>query len=150
MKKKAAKKQMQNVSFRSLEEFFEFIPKNELKIVEALRKIILECIPDCQEKLSYNVPYYKRHANICFLWPASITWGGVNQKGVRFGFTSGYFLHDEIGYLDKGDRKQVYWRDFNDAREIDTSLLEFYLHQAVLIDNEKAREKLKAKKKITR
>jgi len=137
---------MQNVSFSSLEEFFEFIPKHELKIVEALRKVILECIPDCKEKLSYNVPFYKRHSNICFLWPASVTWGGVNQKGVRFGFTSGYLIQDDIGYLDKGDRKQVYWKDFIDVKEIDVQLLESYLHQAVLIDQEKVKEKMKMKK----
>ena len=134
---------MQNVSFKSLEEFFDFIPANELKIVEALRSLVLECIPDCKEKLSYNVPFYKRHFNICFIWPPSITWGGALQRGVRFGFTNGYLLHDETGYLDRGDRKQVYWKDFSSIKEIDSILVRDFLHEAVLIDQEKAKQKLK-------
>jgi hypothetical protein len=39
MKKQSGKKgKMQNVDFKSVEEFLEFIPDHELKIVEALRK----------------------------------------------------------------------------------------------------------------
>ncbi|HCW07015.1 MAG TPA: DUF1801 domain-containing protein [Cytophagales bacterium] len=147
MKKIAPKKQMQNVSFHSLDDFFEFIPSDEKKILEALRKIIFECIPDCEEKLAYNVPFYKRHSNICFLWPASVTWGGVKQKGVRMGFTSGYLLHDEIGYLYQGKRKQVTWRDFTNVSEIDSTLLSNYLHEAALVDQEKAKLKISQKQK---
>ena len=146
----AAKRKMQNVKFHSLDEFFEFIPKDELKIIEALRKIIFECIPDCTEGLSYNVPYYRRHGAICFIWPSSITWGGMQQKGVRFGFTNGNLLYDELNYLDKGERKQVYWRDFSHVKEINSQVLENLLHQAVLIDQEKVKNnsKKKSKKKL--
>jgi hypothetical protein len=140
------KKQMQNVSFKSIEEFFEFIPPQELKIVEALRQIVFECIPDCKEKLSYNVPFYKRHYNICFIWPPSIMWGSTLQRGVRFGFTNGYLLRDETGYLDKGKRKQVYWKDFISIKEIDFKLLETFLFESVIIDSEKAKEKKKPKR----
>ncbi|MBI1767692.1 MAG: DUF1801 domain-containing protein [Bacteroidetes bacterium] len=134
---------MQNVNFKSIEEFFEFIPADELKIVEALRKIILECIPDCEERLSLNVPFYRRHSNICFIWPPSITWGGVSHKGVQLGFTNGNLLQDEIGYLNRGKRKQVYWKDFSDVKGIDEKLLQTYLHEAALIDSEKAKKKSK-------
>jgi hypothetical protein len=150
MKKVASKKQMQNVNFHSLEDFFEFIPAEERKIVEALRKIIFECVPDCVEKLSYNVPFYKRHFNICFIWPPSIMWGSTLQRGVRFGFTNGYLLHDEFGYLDKGNRKQVYWKDFNSVREIDSGLIESLLHEAVSIDQEKSKNKTASRQKNSR
>ena len=100
------KRKMQNVNFKSVDEFLDFLPKTELEIVEYLRSIILNCIPDCIEKLSYNVLYYKRYKNICFIWPGSVTWGNVKQSGVRLGFTSGNLLADEIHYLNKGDRKQ--------------------------------------------
>jgi hypothetical protein len=138
---KAAKRKMQNVSFGSIDEFLEFLPADELKIVELLRKIIFTCIPDCTEKLSYNVPYYKKHSNICFIWPASVTWGGVKQKGVRLGFANGYLMQDEINYLDKGNRKQVYWRDFYSVKDIDIELLKAYIFEAVFIDGEKAKRK---------
>ncbi|WP_158267531.1 hypothetical protein [Adhaeribacter arboris] len=32
-----------------------------------------------------------------------------NLPGVRFGFTNGNLLHDEINYLNQGSWKQVCW-----------------------------------------
>jgi hypothetical protein len=81
-KKSPLKRKMQDVHFRSIEEFLDYLSPDELKIVEALRKLILECIPDCEEKLSYNVPFYRRHLNICYIWPPSITWDGFAHEGV--------------------------------------------------------------------
>lgn len=141
---------MQNVNFKSLEAFFEFIPAAELKIVEVLRKLIFECIPDCEEKLTFNVPFYKRHSNICYIWPPSITWGATSHHGVHLGFINGNLLQDEIRFLSRGKRKQVFWKAFFDIKEIDANLIRAYLHEAVLIDNEKAKMKSKPKKKIKR
>jgi hypothetical protein len=141
--RKKSRQKMQTFNFKSVDEFLDFLPEEELKIVKFLRQLILSCIPDCEEKLSYNVPYYKKHSNFCFIWPASITWGKkVTYQGVRFGFTNGNLMQDDINYLDKGDRKQVYWRDFTDISEIDVDLLKAYIFDAVLIDEEKAQEKL--------
>ncbi|MBP6025695.1 DUF1801 domain-containing protein [Ferruginibacter sp.] len=140
--RKTAKKKMQNVSFRNMEEFLEFLPEDELKTVTILRKLVLHCIPECTEKLSYNVPFYKKHSNICFIWPSCVTWGEkMNQRGVRFGFSKGYLLTDETGYLDKGSRKQVYWRDFTSVKEIDVDLLKAYIYEAAAIDEEKLSKK---------
>jgi hypothetical protein len=129
-------KKMQQVSFRSIEEFFDFLPGKERTITEMLRKIVLDCLPNCTEKLSYNVPYYKIRKNICFIWPASVTWGSkVTYEGVRFGFTQGYLLRDETNFLDKGGRKQVYWKDFKSIRDIDIDLLRTMLFEAAEIDS---------------
>lgn len=139
---KRAKKKMQNVSFSSIDEFLDFLPEDELKIVTLLRKLILHCIPECTEKLSYNVPFYKKYSNICFIWPSSVAWGdNMKQRGVRFGFSKGYLLTDEIGYLDKGSRKQVYWRDFYSIKDIDVDLLKAYIFEAVMIDEERRKKK---------
>ena len=132
---------MQNVTFKTLDEFLDFITDEELKIVKFLRQIILNCIPDCIEKLSYNVPFYKRNTNICFIWPASVTWGNVKLNGVRIGFANGYLMQDDINYLDKGDRKQVYCKDFYSIKEIDVDLLKSYIFEAVIIDQEKTKMK---------
>jgi hypothetical protein len=135
------KRKMQSVHFNSVDEFLDFLPEDELKVVKVLRNIVLDCMPGCTEKLSFNVPYYKRHSNICFIWPGSIAWGSVTQKGVRFGFTKGYLLQDEINYLSKGDRKQVYWRDFYEVKDIDIDLLKSYIYEAVEIDHQVTAEK---------
>lgn len=139
--KRKSKSTMQNVSFQNLEEFWEFLENDELKIALALREIIIDTIPNISEKLSYNVPYFKLNSNICFIWPSSITWGNVKQKGVRLGFTKGYLLDDSNHYLSKEHRKQVYWKDFSSLEEIDFEQITILLLNAMEIDS-----RLKSKK----
>ena len=134
---------MQEVHFASVEECLDYLPEDERRITERLRSLVFEAMPDATEKLAYNVPYYRKHANICFIWPGSVPWGKVTQKGVRFGFTQGNLLEDGEGYLDKGARKQVYWRDFYSLKDIDREKLLPLLHQAILIDAQMAMDKQK-------
>ncbi len=128
---------MQNVSFRDMEEFLDFLTAEELVIVESLRNIILSCLPNCTEKLSYNVPFYKINKNICFVWPASVLWGKKKAyEGVLLGFSYGYLLNDELNYLEKGKRKHVTVKRFENIREIDRDLLKTYIFEAALIDEQ--------------
>lgn len=137
------KRKMQDVSFRNVEECLEYLPADELEVVDKLRSLIFQAIPDIHEKLAYNVPFYKRHANICFIWPAAIPWGKLNQKGVRLGFSQGYLLEDKEGFLEKGDRKQVYTKDFMSAMDMDETLLLTFLLKAAALDEETYRSKKK-------
>jgi hypothetical protein len=133
----------QNVKFRDVQECLDYLPEDELRITLFLRNLVFECIPDVTEKLSYNVPYYMRKKAICFIWPASILWGKKpSYEGVRFGFTSGYLLNDEIGYLEKGGRKQIFWRDFKSIAEIDVDLLRAYIYEALMVDDLKKTKKI--------
>ncbi len=132
-----AKNKFQDVTFQSVDDFLEYLPEDELQIVEFLRKIVFYCLPYCTEKLAYNVPYYRVNQNICFIWPASVKWGKKETyQGVRFGFTNGNLLHDEINYLNQGNRKQVCWKDFTSISEIDVDLLKAYIFEAALIDEQ--------------
>lgn len=127
---------MLDIKFFSIIDFLEFLPVNERKMVIILRDLVYEQIPDIKEKFSYNVPYFKKKSNICFIWPSSIMWG--NKKtydGVRFGFTKGYLINDKISYLDKGTRKFVYWKDFTKITQNDLKILSKYLKEAVIIDS---------------
>ena len=126
----------QNVNFSSIEEFLDFLPDNELELVNFLRQIIHDCIPECKEKLAYNVPYFYRHSRICFIWPSSVPWGNVKQDGVMLGFTRGHLLNNELNYLEKGNRKKVYTKTFYKLKDIDTDLLKTYLFEAVEIDEQ--------------
>lgn len=49
---------IQQVSFRDMKEFFDYIPREEAVIVDAVWQIIFESLPHIQERLSYNVPFY--------------------------------------------------------------------------------------------
>jgi hypothetical protein len=135
MKKRASRYRMQNVKFRSVDEFLDFLPEDELKMTLALRRLVFDCVPGVKEKLSFNVPFYTKNKGLFFIWPASVLWGkNKTYEGVRFGFQYGCLLADENNYLDKGDRKQVYWRDFMNPGQIDMDLLKAYIFEALLID----------------
>ena len=143
-KKAKSSKKMQEVDFRSIDEFLAFLPEEELVIVEKLCKLVFYCLPDAREKLSFNVPYYYHHRNFCFIWPASVTWGKKKTyEGVRFGFAYGNQIADETGYLEKGGRKQIYWKDFSSIKEIDIELLQAYIYEAIIIDEAHFRKKKK-------
>ena len=135
--KTGGKQKMQDVSFKNVAEFLDFLPDDELKMTELLRHAIFICLPTVSEKLAYNVPFYKHHRNFCFIWPASILWGNKKSyEGVRFGFTNGYLLSDEVKYLDRGERKQVYWKDYKKITDIDIELLRSYIFEAILVDEQ--------------
>ena len=137
---------MQPVDFRNINDFLDYLPEEHLMIVGSLREIILSCIPDAREHLSFNVPYYSRFTRICFIWPSSVPWGNVKLRGVDLGFCRGNLLSDP-SYLDMGNRKQVYIKNFTDVRQIDHETIRQLLFEAVVIDEECAMAKKSARKR---
>jgi hypothetical protein len=121
----------QGLEFKNVDEFLDFLNEEELEIVLFLRKIILECMPDCKEKLAYNVPFYYRHSRICYIWPASIPLGKV-EKGVAIGFCKGDSFLDETFETTKFASKLT----FKSVREIDVELLKQQIYEAILTDNQ--------------
>jgi len=118
----------QPVDFQDLDDLFEFLPEDELKMVKLLRNLVYECIPEIKEKLSYNVPFFRLKRNICFIWPGSVPWGGTFE-GVQFGFTQGHLLSDKE-YLEAGKRKYVRTKKFKDTKDIDFERLRSLLLEA--------------------
>ncbi|MDX5320280.1 MAG: DUF1801 domain-containing protein, partial [Bacteroidota bacterium] len=99
-------------------------------------------VPDVKEKLSYQVPYFRRYKNFCFIWPGSILWGKNRlYEGVRFGFIHGNLLSDPEGKLNLGERKSVAYQDFTDIRQVDWQQMESWIYESVLLDEEKHRQK---------
>lgn len=125
----------QDVDFRTMGEFLDYLPPHELKIVERLRDLVFECIPDVKEKLTYNVPFYYRHSRILFIWPGSVQWGSTKRDSVKLGFCKGHLLADP-SYLEKGERKEVYIKSFYHAREIDAEAIRQLLYETVVVDEE--------------
>jgi len=121
------------LKFQSFVEFWEYIPENERIIVDVLRQIVLENLPECKEKLAYNVPYYYGNRRICLIWPGTIPWGGF-RDGVFFGFCYGHLLADPENYLHRGTNKQVFYRIFRSADEIDERAISRLLKEAIDID----------------
>ena len=140
------KKKMQNVQFQNMSELLTHLPENQLVMVEHLRELIFETVPDMKERLSYNVPFFSKHKGICYIWPGAVSWGSKTLDGVEFGFNYGYLLADENDYLDKGNRKQVFTKNFNSVEEIDDEIIRAYLLEAVENDEMMFREKQMRKK----
>jgi hypothetical protein len=128
-------KKFQNVNFKSVDEFLDYLPDNERKIVNLLRFTIFDCLSIITEKLSYNVPFYYHKKRICFIWPSSVPWGNVKIGGVQLGFCYGHLLNDDINYLEKGNRKQVYIKTFSNEKEIETDIIKMFLYEALEVDN---------------
>lgn len=124
----------QDFHFNNYEEMFAILPENQKLIVENLRTLIFDTIPEIREKLSYNVPFYKLNKNICFIWPGAIPWGKLAKDGVELGFTSGHLLMD-TNYLTLGNRKYVSIKTFYKVTEINEYIIRELLQQASEIDH---------------
>lgn len=128
---------MKNVSpnkIRSLLQLFELLPEEERIITDVLRQIILEQLPAYgKEKISYNVPFFYGNKGICIIWPSTIPRGGI-KDGVLLGFWYGNRLKDVDHYLTHGSNKQIFYRIFKQADEIDEAAIVKLLKEAVLLD----------------
>ncbi|MBK9148607.1 MAG: DUF1801 domain-containing protein [Flavobacteriales bacterium] len=127
------------IRFASAQELLDFLPADERALMEQLREFIISEAPGLKERLSYNILAYKGRRDVCFIWPASVLWGGKKTyEGVRFGFSYGVLLSDPLAYLERGSRKQVLWRDLQSFTTTDARLLGNLLEQAVAMDHERA------------
>lgn len=128
---------MKNVSpnkIRSLLQLFEVLPEEERIITDVLRQIILEHLPAYgKEKISYNVPFFYGNKGICIIWPSTIPRGGI-KEGVLLGFWYGNRLQDVDEYLTHGSNKQIFYRIYKQAEEIDEAAIVKLLKEAVLLD----------------
>ncbi|MEO6668837.1 MAG: DUF1801 domain-containing protein [Ferruginibacter sp.] len=99
-----------------------------------MRQIILENLPaNCKEKISFNVPYFYGNKGICIVWPSTIPRGGI-KEGVLLGFWYGNRLKDVDNYLTHGSNKQIFYRIFQTAEEIDEAAIVKLLKEAVGLD----------------
>lgn len=119
---------------KNFESFFTKLTEEEQEIVLILRGIVLDCIPNIKEKISYNVPYYFLNTRICFIWPSSIPLGP--KKGVEFGFCQGHLLPDPRNLLFAGERKIVRSISYFSKKEIQSRTLRNFLLEAVILDDQ--------------
>ena len=127
-----------------IDEMIANLPRNEQVLVEMLRALIIECIPQATEKAYYDlgIPFYTRNRLICFIWPPSVVWEpGANHekrkaKGVSLGFNQGKLMSYEDGVLLAEGRKQVYVMYFKELDAIDEAQVRALLFEAAMIDEQ--------------
>lgn len=117
------------------------LPREERIMVQRLRMLVKECLPNASEQAYYGlgVPFYRHNRLICFIWPPSISWGPSRsetskKKGVTLGFCQGNRMSNEEGHLLPEGRKQVYCMYFQKLVDIDEPLVRSLLFEAGLID----------------
>jgi len=120
---------------RSLVQLYDLLTEEERIITDVLRQIIQDSLPQCKEKISYNVPFFFGNRSICLVWPASVPRGGI-KKGVMLAFWYGNRLNDTDDYLTHGSNKQVYYRIFYSANDIKMKPLKKILMAAAALDKQ--------------
>jgi hypothetical protein len=122
------------LKIKSLLQLYEMLPGNERIIVDVLRELVKANLPaGCKEKISFNVPYFYGNKGICIIWPATVPGGGI-KKGVLFGLWYGNRLKDKAGYLIHGTNKQIFYKIFMAADEIDDAVITALIQEALAVD----------------
>lgn len=125
------------VKINSIVQLYERIPSEERIIVDILRQIVRDNLPDyCKEKISYSVPFFYGRRSICIIWPATIPRGGI-KKGVLLGFWYGNRIDDVDQYLTHGTNKQIFYKIFLSPEEIDEPAIVKLLKEAIRFDEQK-------------
>jgi hypothetical protein len=142
--------------YGDVEEMIMNLPKDEQVIVKRLRAIIQDCLPSATEKAYYGmgVPFYSHHRLICFIWPASVSWGPKTttqtQKAKRtsLGFNQGNLMSNEDGVLLAEGRKQVYVMYFHSLSDIKEDQIRALLFEAAMVDDAFGEKKRKKKSRL--
>ena len=126
---------MQNFKYHTYLELYDSLPFEEQLIVQTLKEIVEDTIPDIKQKLSWNIPAFYKKKSICYIWPGSVAWGKKTFNGVQFGFNQANKM-EKNDYLDKGKRKQVFTKTFYSIDEVgrDCEILIALLKEANRLD----------------
>lgn len=127
---------IRNNKIQTIADLYEAITDEEVIIVDVLRQIINDTLPEyCKEKISYHVPYFYGNRGICIIWPSSIPNGGI-EEGVLLGFWQGNKLRDKNNYLTKGTNKKIFYKVFKKPEDINPEAIIELLEETLKIDQE--------------
>jgi Domain of unknown function (DU1801) len=120
---------------KSLVQLYDLLPENERIILDVLRQIVKETLPEyCKEKISYNVPFFYGNKGICIIWPAAVPRGGI-KSGVLFGIWYGNKIKDRDNYLTHGTNKQIFYKIYQTPEDINEKALVKLLKEAAALDS---------------
>ena len=120
------------VKIKSINHLYEVLPEDERIIVDVLRQII-RAHTSCEEKISFNVPFFYGNRGVCLVYPSSIPRGGI-KSGVLLGFWYGHQLKDVDNYLTRGTNKKIFYKIFQKVEEIDEKAIVKLLKEAIRLD----------------
>lgn len=124
---------MKFAKHKDFDSFLEAIDPAEGAICLQIRDLILHNFPELRETWAYGAPFYRGKYRVCFLYPASLPYSGIEQ-GVHFGFNRAKLLSNAQGLLHLGDRKEVGYIKIHTQKDIQSDLFLEILHEAVMLD----------------
>lgn len=124
------------------EEFYWNLLDHERLIFDKLKRIIETTIPQVSMKMALGVPFFYLNYRMCFIWPASVPWGG-NVSGVALGFCNAYMFDEDKALLKFESRKKVGSIDYDSWQAIDEELVRYLLMKAEAVDYKLKTEKVK-------
>ncbi|MFD1140447.1 DUF1801 domain-containing protein [Larkinella insperata] len=104
------------------------------RLLDHIRRLILEAAPRIQEKINWGVPFYSHKGQLCYLNPLRSP-----EVAVDLCFLRGYELADDQNVLENRGRRTVRSLVVR-AGEVNEELIRTLLQQAVLL-NETSKEK---------
>ena len=104
------------------------------RLLDHIRRLILEAAPRIQEKINWGVPFYSHKGQLCYLNPLRSPEGAVDLCFLR-----GYELANEQNILEDRGRRTVRSLVVR-AGEVNEELIRELLHEAILL-NETSKEK---------
>lgn len=106
-------------------EFLERLDPDTRPVVEALRRIINDTVPDADVSIKWGQPTWKRRGLLCYIAPG--------KDHVTLGFHRGALLDDRHGLLE-GAGKSMRHLKLRHLVEIDGPAIRDLVRQAVAID----------------
>ncbi|HTH32591.1 MAG TPA: DUF1801 domain-containing protein [Lacibacter sp.] len=119
---------------RLVDEYIESLPSEKREIAEQLREMIISLIPNVQEKLSFNIPFYHYHGMFCYL--------NEVKDGIDLGLCRGKDLIDVLPQLEQGKRLMVASVIIRTKKEIQTKNIQDVLLTAANWQEEAKRLKI--------
>jgi uncharacterized protein len=119
--------------------YIDDLPTPQKQIAAKVRSLILQLVPNVQEKYSYKLPFYHYHGIFCFI--------NKIPKGIDVGFCRGQDLLDEFPQLEVKTRKLVASIELFTLKDIEVKQLHQIITTAALWNEEAKRNNISIFKK---
>lgn len=120
--------------YNSLTDFLEDQSTEMEGLIAALRHIIKSVLPEAEESLKWNVPFYSLNGPVCYLNP--------KPEFLELSFVRGVLLNDPSGVL-TGDQKQIRKIILPIHEDVPVDILSELLLQAAVLNESIAGDKSK-------
>lgn len=105
--------------------FIAQLPLEQQMLTQFLHEFLLREFPELRAKIKWQIPFYTRHHNLCYLNP--------KPEKLILGFVYGAFLPNQSGAL-VGEGKQVRHLELEWKEELSIPLLRELLEEAIQYD----------------